>query len=45
MVGQPVTLLFAPDRQEEFTQIMKHIRRGEHVDHYEMTRVRKDGTS
>jgi PAS domain S-box-containing protein len=44
MVGQPVTLLFAPDRQDEFTQIMAHIRRGERVDHYETTRVRKDGT-
>jgi PAS domain S-box-containing protein len=44
MVGKPVTLLFAPDRQDEFTQIMAHIRRGERVDHYETTRVRKDGT-
>ncbi len=44
MVGQTVTLLFAPDRQDEFTQIMAHIRRGEHVNHYETTRVRKDGT-
>jgi len=43
-VGQPVTLLFAPDRQDEFSQIMAHIRRGERVDHYETTRVRKDGT-
>jgi PAS domain S-box-containing protein len=44
MVGQPVTLLFVPDRQDEFSQIMAHIRRGERVDHYETTRVRKDGT-
>lgn len=44
MVGQPVTLLFAPERQDEFTQIMARIRRGERVDHYETARVRKDGT-
>jgi PAS domain S-box-containing protein len=44
IVGQPVTLLFAPDRQDEFTQIMARIRRGERVDHYETARVRKDGT-
>ena len=44
IVGQPVTLLFAPDRQDEFTQIMARIRRGERVDHYETMRVRKDGT-
>ena len=43
MVGQPVTLLFAPDRQDEFSQIMAHIRRGERVDHYETIRMRKDG--
>ncbi len=44
IVGQPVTLLFAPDQQDEFTQIMARIRRGERVDHYETVRVRKDGT-
>ena len=44
IVGQPVTLLFAPDRQDEFTQIMARICRGERVDHYETMRVRKDGT-
>jgi PAS domain S-box-containing protein len=44
IVGQPVTLLFAPDRQDEFTQIMARIRRGERVDHYETIRMRKDGT-
>jgi PAS domain S-box-containing protein len=44
IVGQPITLLFAPDQQDEFMQIMAHIRRGERVDHYEARRVRKDGT-
>jgi PAS domain S-box-containing protein len=43
IVGQPVTRLFLPDQQDEFTQIMTRIRRGERVDHYETTRVRKDG--
>ena len=43
IVGRPVTLLFLPDRQDEFTQIMDRIRRGERVDHFETTRVRKDG--
>ncbi len=44
IVGQPVTFLFPPDRQDEFTQIMARIRRGERVDHFETVRVRKDGT-
>jgi PAS domain S-box-containing protein len=43
IVGQPITLLFPPDRQNEFTQIMERIRRGESVKHYETTRVCKDG--
>jgi PAS domain S-box-containing protein len=44
IVGQPVTLLFPPDRKEEFFQIMERIRRGERVDHYETLRVCKDGS-
>ncbi len=43
MVGQSVTRLFPPGRSDEFTQIMERIRQGERVDHYETTRVRKDG--
>ena len=44
IVGQPVTVLFAPERRGEFTQIMTRIRRGERVDHFETMRVCKDGT-
>ncbi|HEV2656187.1 MAG TPA: PAS domain S-box protein [Ktedonobacteraceae bacterium] len=43
IVGQPITRLFLPHRQDEFTQIMERIRHGERVDHFETTRVRKDG--
>jgi PAS domain S-box-containing protein len=42
-VGQSVTMLFAPNRQDEFKRIMERICRGERVDPYETTRVRKDG--
>ncbi len=44
IVGQPVSLLFPFDRQEEFTQIMERIRHGERVDHFETLRVCKDGS-
>src|SRR5437899_1310345 len=44
IVGQPVTLLFPPDRSDGFTQIMERIRRGERVNHYETTRMCKDGS-
>jgi PAS domain S-box-containing protein len=45
MVGQPITRIFPRDRQDEFRQVMEHIRQGEQVNHFETTRVRKDGTS
>jgi len=43
-VGQPITLLFPPDRQDEFASIMERITRGERIDHFETTRVRKNGS-
>ena len=43
-VGQPVTLIFPPNRQDEFTTIMERITRGERIEHFETMRVRKDGT-
>src|SRR5947207_7907218 len=44
IIGKPITLLFPPDRQDEFSAIMQHIKRGEGLDHFETMRVRKDGT-
>jgi len=43
-VGQSVSLLIPQDRSGEMTAILARIRAGEHVDHFETTRVRKDGT-
>jgi hypothetical protein len=44
-VGQPVaSLLIPPDRQDEESNILAWLRRGERVDHYETVRMRKDGT-
>jgi len=43
IIGQPITLLFPPDRQEEFIRIMERITNGERVDLYETKRRRKDG--
>ncbi len=45
VVGKSITLLFPPDRQDEFSAIMEQVKRGERLDHYETTRLRKDGTS
>jgi len=43
-IGQPVTILIPADRRNEESGILKHIRHGETVDHYETIRCRKDGT-
>jgi PAS domain S-box-containing protein len=42
-IGQPVTMLIPPDRQDEEPGILDRIRRGERIDHYETVRRRKDG--
>src|SRR5262249_43422370 len=44
VVGQPVIMLFPPDRVHEEADFMRRIHRGERVDRYETIRVRKDGT-
>jgi PAS domain S-box-containing protein len=43
-IGKPVTILIQPDRQYEEDAILKLIRRGERVEHYETVRLRKDGS-
>jgi PAS domain S-box-containing protein len=43
IVGLPVTTLMPPDRVAEETEILRKIRNGEAVDHFETIRVRKDG--
>jgi PAS domain S-box-containing protein len=43
MVGQPITRLIPPDRQQEETEILGRIRRGDSVRHFETLRLHKDG--
>ena len=43
-VGQPITIVIPADRQSEEREILTRIRRGEHIDHFETIRHRKDGT-
>ena len=42
-VGQPMLMLFPPERVNEEADILARIARGESVDHFETVRVRKDG--
>ena len=43
-VGQPMLMLFPPDRVDEETNILMRVARGGSVRHFETVRARKDGT-
>jgi PAS domain S-box-containing protein len=42
-VGKPITIIIPRDRLDEETRIIETLKRGERVDHYETTRLTKDG--
>jgi PAS domain S-box-containing protein len=43
-IGKNITIIIPLDRREEENEIIRRIRRGERLDHFETVRVRKDGT-
>lgn len=44
-IGRTVeSLIIPPERHQEEVEILQRIRDGEHIDHFETERVRKDGT-
>jgi len=43
MIGQPISILAAPDRLDEMPEILRRISRGERIDHYQTVRRTKDG--
>ena len=43
-IGQPVTMLIPPDHADEEPEILRRIRNGERMDHYETLRRHKDGS-
>lgn len=42
-IGKHITLIIPPDRWEEENGILRRLRRGERIDHFETVRRRKDG--
>jgi PAS domain S-box-containing protein len=42
-IGRPITIVIPEDRQDEETEILKRIRSGDRIDHFETIRRRKDG--
>ncbi len=43
LVGQPITRLLPAEQSEEEDEILRRLRRGEYVEHFETVRVAKDG--
>ncbi|HZQ25001.1 MAG TPA: PAS domain S-box protein [Terriglobales bacterium] len=43
MIGKPVSILLPPDRPNEVRDILEKLRRGERLQHFQTTRVTKDG--
>jgi PAS domain S-box-containing protein len=43
-IGQTISLIIPPDRRDERTTILARLRQGERIDHFDTTRLRKDGT-
>ncbi len=44
MIGRHISMLAPSDRSHEVSEILERIRRGERVNHYETTRITKDGS-
>ena len=44
-IGKNITIIIPFDRRSEETEILRRVRSGERVDHFETVRMRKDGTT
>ncbi len=43
VLGQPISMLVTPDRPQEIQNILARLRRGERIEQFETTRVKKSG--
>jgi PAS domain S-box-containing protein len=43
ILGQPMRVLIPPGQPDEFPAVMNRLPHGQHIEHYETTRVHKDG--
>src|SRR5918911_1111797 len=44
MIGRSKSIVIPPELPDELAHILRAIRAGERIEHYETTRLRKDGT-
>src|ERR1700686_327492 len=42
-IGKPITIIIPPELHEEEHRILEKLQRGERIDHFETTRVTRDG--
>jgi PAS domain S-box-containing protein len=42
-VGQPITMLCSPEHRDDIFRSLERVKRGVHIEHFETTRIRKDG--
>ncbi len=42
-IGRPISFLMPPDHDNEYPQLLEHLKAGKVIDHYETERIRKDG--
>ena len=43
MIGRQISRLLPPEQEDEAPQILERVKRGEHIEHHETVRQRKDG--
>lgn len=43
-IGQPISMLAPPDRPEESSTLLEHVKGGHNINHYETVRKRADGS-
>jgi PAS domain S-box-containing protein len=43
VIGQPITIIIPPELHEEERRILERVSRGERIDHFDTTRLAKDG--
>ena len=44
MIGKSISLLAPPDRADDLTEILRKVKRGGRISHFETARLKKDGT-
>ena len=44
IIGRPISMLLPPDRPHEVEEILRKLKRGEEIAHFETVRIRKDGS-